>query len=217
MKLTDMEIVGLTGGVGAGKSTVLAFLEGQDGVRTVQADAVGHMVMEPGMPACEKICGHFGGGIRNEETGQINRAALAERIFSDEQEKVWLEQLIHPAVKAWIRRDIEAARERGDCRLYVIEAALLIEDHYEEICKEFWYLYADQEVRRARLKASRGYSDEKINGIFASQLPDSQFRAHCREVIDNSRSQEETISQVKELLRKHGFGSSTIEKECTHE
>ena len=172
-----MKVIGITGGVGAGKSTVLAYLQALPGVRVVQADEVGHLVMEPGTDAFRKIREHFGTGILTGD-GKIDRAALARIVFSDSRELDWLNSVIHPAVKQWIRGEIRKAESGGDCRLFVIEAALLLEDHYE---------------------------DEKIDAIFANQQTDAVFRSCCQEVIDNSKSPEDTVNQVKRLLAKKGL------------
>ena len=71
---------------------------------------------------------------------------------------------------------------------------------YDIICDELWYIYADEETRRERLKLSRGYSDEKIDSVFASQLSDEQFRSHCSRVIDNSHDEQMTLGQLKEII-----------------
>ena len=78
--------------------------------------------------------------------------------------------------------------------------ALLIEDGYKKICDELWYIYADENRRRDRLRKSRGYSDEKINAIFASQLSEELFRRNCTHVIDNSGSVEESYRQIRSIL-----------------
>ncbi len=81
-----------------------------------------------------------------------------------------------------------------------MEAALLIEDHYDEICDELWYIHASDEVRKRRLKASRGYSDEKIDGIMRNQKSEEEFRKYCRVVIDNSGEVKDTCRQVEKAL-----------------
>ncbi len=199
MRPIKLRVIGITGGAGAGKSTVLDFLGTLPGVRVVQADKAGHLLMEPGTEIFQKIREHFGEGILTEE-GKIHRPALADMVFADPKELFWLNGVIHPAVKAWIRKEIEKAEKSGKFRLFVIEAALLIEDRYEELCEEFWYVYAEPELRRERLKASRGYSDKRIDAIFANQNPDAVFRARCQEVIDNGNCLEDTVEQVKRLL-----------------
>lgn len=191
-----MRVIGITGGVGAGKSQVLSFLEKTYKAQVFQADEAGHQVMEPGTKAYGQIVDYFGKGILAGD-GQIDRRALGALVFSDEKKRKYLNGIIHPAVKALALEEIARAHNEGVCRLFIIEAALLIEDHYEEICDEFWYVYADETVRRERLRISRGYSDEKITAMFESQLTDEEFREHCRVVIDNSGSIEEAYEQIR--------------------
>lgn len=199
-----MRVIGITGGVGAGKSAILKYLTGMPGVRVVEADEVGHLLMEPGMECYEKIRSHFGETVITPD-GQLDRAAVAKIVFADKKELDWQNALMHPAIKNWIRQEIEKERQQGECRLFVVEAALLIEDHYEEFCEEFWYIYTEPEIRRARIKESRGYSDEKIDAIFRKQCSDAEFRAHCAEVIDNNSTKEAVYEQVDTLLEKLGI------------
>jgi dephospho-CoA kinase len=84
----------------------------------------------------------------------------------------------------------------------VLEAALLIEEHYDEICDEIWYIYTKEEIRRKRLKSSRGYTDEKIDGIFSSQLGEAEYRRKCKTVIDNNGTPQEAFAQIEEALRR---------------
>lgn len=191
-----MRVIGITGGVGAGKSQVLSFLEKTYKAQVFQADEAGHQVMEPGTNAYGQIVDYFGKGILAGD-GQIDRRALGALVFSDEKKRKYLNGIIHPAVKALALEKIARAHNEGVYRLFIIEAALLIEDHYEEICDELWYVYANETVRRERLRISRGYSDEKITAMFESQLTDEEFREHCRVVIDNSSSIEEAYEQIR--------------------
>ena len=205
-----LRVIGITGGVGAGKSTVLDYLASLPGVRVEEADRIGHLVMEPGTKAFREIREHFGEEILDVE-GRIARPVLSRLVFADREELSWLNGVIHPAVKDWFRQEIRREKEKGALRLFVIEAALLIEDHYEELCEEFWYIYTEPEIRRERLRASRGYTDEKIEAIFRNQQTDEGFRAHCREAIDNSGSPRETLAQVRALLVKKGLWSERYE------
>ena len=83
----------------------------------------------------------------------------------------------------------------------ILEAALLIEEHYDEICDELWYIYTSEENRRERLKLNRGYSDEKIDNIFASQLPESTYREVCKAEIDNNHLPEDAFRQIDALMK----------------
>ena len=110
-----------------------------------------------------------------------------------------LNQITHPAVKAYIVDWIEQEKKKGT-ELFVIEAALLLEDNYDKICDVIWYIYTREEVRRVRLKESRNYSDEKIDSMIASQLPESYFREHCQIVIDNSGDFEDTCIHIDNVM-----------------
>ena len=209
-----MRVIGITGGVGAGKSAVLKYLKAIPGVRVLEADQVGHLLMEPGMECFQRIREHFGERVIAED-GSLDRAAVAHIIFSDKKELEWQNALMHPAIKEWIRQELELERQQGACKLFVVEAALLIEDHYEDLCEAFWYLYTRPELRRERLKESRGYSDEKIDSIFARQRTDAEFRSHCREVIDNNGTKEELYGQIDLLLQKLGIETDTKEQTAT--
>ena len=126
-------------------------------------------------------------------------------IFSDGNRRARMNGIVHPAVKAYVIAEAERERQEGTLALLVLEAALLIEEHYDEICDELWYIYTTEENRRARLKASRGYSDAHVDRIFASQLSEEEYRRHCRVVIDNNGTLEETLTQTEEALRREAY------------
>ena len=195
-----MRFIGITGGVGAGKSEILHYLETKDGVKVMLADEIAHELMLPGTDCYQKLKDRF----RNEdiwsEDGSFDRKKLAAVIFSDEGKRETLNGIVHPAVKRYIRTVAEAEREKGELKILVLEAALLIEEHYDEICDELWYIYTREDIRRERLMASRGYSTEKVDRIFASQLTEKVYREHCRVVIDNNGSVEEAFAQIDRAL-----------------
>ncbi|MDE6951628.1 MAG: dephospho-CoA kinase, partial [Lachnospiraceae bacterium] len=110
---------------------------------------------------------------------------------------------IHTRVTAEIVRQIEAAKENGKISLFFVEAALLIENGFDKICDEMWYIYADEKVRRERLAVSRGYNGEKITAIMEKQLPESEFRKNCQVVIDNSGALSESIRQIDQILEAY--------------
>lgn len=196
-----MKIIGITGGVGSGKSAVLEYFQKMKKTTVCQADLVAHELQQPGEMCYKKIVSHFGEGILNSDSRRtINRKALGTVVFQDTRELKVLNSVIHPAVKERIRYEIHKAQEAGQ-RLFVLEAALLIEDHYDEICDELWYIYTDEKVRRERLQESRHYSDGKIDSIIANQSSEQRFRENCCVVIDNSGSLEDTYSQIDLELR----------------
>ncbi len=169
-----MKVTGITGGVGAGKSTLLSILSDMDGCLCVQADKVAREVTCKGGIAYEKIVFLFGEDILAED-GEIDRGKLGDIVFKEDNKRLVLNSIIHPSVKNFFLDDIERKREEG-VRHYFIEAALLLDDHYEKFCDAVWYVYANEALRRERLKLSRGYTDEKIDGIFNSQMTDEYIR-----------------------------------------
>ena len=191
-----MKVIGITGGVGAGKSTVLSLLEKHFNAYVIQADMVAKETMMKGERGFLQVVDMFGEEILD-VTGEIDRRRLAEIIFANPNKRMVLNSLIHPLVKRIILEKINELRIQGLYNYVFVEAALLIEDHYQVICDELWFIYVPQEIRRERLKISRGYSDEKISEIFASQLSDDAFRKACEQEIDNSGAEENTLIQLK--------------------
>lgn len=203
MEVVTMYVFGITGGVGAGKSTVLRLIKENFNASVIEADEVGRMLMEPGNSAYLKIVEIFGEDILDnpgEQGSPINRTKLAGIVFNNKNKRMVLNGIVHPLVKKYITEEIGRIRCAEKYDYVFVEAALLIEDHYDIICDELWYIYADEETRRERLKSSRGYSDEKIDSVFASQLSDEQFRSHCSRVIDNSHDEQMTLGQLKEII-----------------
>ena len=164
-----MKTIGITGGVGAGKSKILAYIQTHCNCRILLADEAAHKVREPGNP-CYNALVRLLGTDTLEEDGQINRQKMAAKIFADHKLLEAINTVIHPAVKAYILQEIEAEREAGKIDAFFVEAALLIEEGYGELLDELWYIFAQKEVRRKRLIQDRGYSEEKVEQIFASQL-----------------------------------------------
>lgn len=197
-----MKIIGITGGVGSGKSRVLSFLEEKYNAVVCQADQVAWKLQEPGEKCYQEMVAHFGTSILNDDL-TINRKALGQIVFGNEEQLLVLNAIMHPAVKSEIQNYI-LQEEKAGTRLFVLEAALLIEEHYDAICDELWYIYADEQIRRRRLKESRQYSDEKIDAIMASQLSEEVFRKACQKVIENSGTFEETCAQVDDAIEQLG-------------
>ena len=108
---------------------------------------------------------------------------------------------MHPAVKTWILNEIGQQKQNHICKLFVIEAALLIEDGYTEICDEIWYIYAEESVRVKRLMESRGYSLDKCRAVMQNQSEEAYYRKNTSARIDNSLTFAETEKQVDALLK----------------
>ena len=195
-----MKIIGITGGVGSGKSRVLSYIEESFDCVICQADHVAWELQKPGEKGYLEIVKHFGNDILNED-GTICRPELGKIVFSDEKELQVLNAIMHPAVKEAIKEKILVEAQKGTS-LFVLEAALLIEEHYDEICDELWFIYTDEQIRRERLKVSRSYTDEKIDSMMKTQLSEELFRKKCKVVIDNSGEFEYTCVQIQEAIKK---------------
>lgn len=199
----QMKIIGITGGVGAGKSTVLEYLERRHGAYTVQADLVGHTLMEPEGSCFSPILDLLGKEILDAQ-GRIDRKKVAGIVFPRPEVLAKLNGIIHPAVKKEILRQAAEEEWQGR-RLFVIEAALLIEDHYDAVCADMWYICADPAVRRQRLKDERGYTDEKITDIFRNQQTDQIFRQKCGYVVENNGDLRATYQQIDRRIGEYGI------------
>ena len=202
--VNGMKFIGITGGVGAGKSTILAYLRKNYRVRTLVADEAAHEIMEPGYDCYVRLQKEFAQEKIWLHNGRFNRQRLAEIIFADEEKRERLNSIVHPAVKEYILKEVEKERRSGSTDYVVLEAALLIEDGYDKICDELWYVYVTEENRRKRLIENRGYSDEKIEQMFAAQLSEGEYRRHCQVIIDNNGPVSQVYLQLAQLLNDKG-------------
>ena len=212
-----MKLIGVTGGVGAGKSEILNYMQANYNCRILLADDAARALEAPGgaiyeplirlleeYPAADSASGQVPAAITMED-GRINNPEMARRIFSEPDLLNKVNQLVHPAVKKYILSAFAKEKEAGVLDFFVVEAALLIECGYGENVDAMWYIYCDEEERRRRLKASRGYSDQKIDNIFRSQLSEQIFRENADVVIDNSGSLEISCAQVDCALAAYGI------------
>ncbi len=205
MNNNQLFILGITGGVGAGKSTVLSFLKERYGALVIECDAVGRELQLKGGSCYEPMLELFGKDYLLED-GNFDRAKIAAGIFADPSLKQKLEDIVLPAVKEEVKRRIRKCEEDSRRPMAVIESAILLEEHYDQLCNTVWYVHTDEQVRRERLKASRGYSDEKIDSIMAAQKSSVYFQKQCDLTIDNSSENiENTFKQIEEGLKIHGI------------
>lgn len=195
-----MKFIGITGGVGAGKSAILDFIREHYRAKVVLADDLAKELMEPGTACHKKLLEAFCSDGVFDEAGVMDREKMAALLFTKPRKRQEMNAIIHPAVKEEILRQVAEEREKGELSYFFLEAALLIEEHYDAICDELWYIYTSEEKRRQRLEQNRGYSPERIERMMASQLPEQVFFEHCAVVIDNNGTPEEAIRQVTEIL-----------------
>ena len=197
-----MKLIGITGGVGAGKTSVLHYIKEHFSCRIELADVVAHKVKEPGEVCYYQLIELLGKEILCED-GTIDKSKMAAKIFKNQELLESVNACIHPAVKEYLLREIERERAKGEIDFFFIEAALLLECGYKEIVDEMWYIYASKEVRGRRLQKERGYSQEKIRQIMEKQLKEGEFRSGCDFVIDNSGDLKDAYRQIEERLKEY--------------
>ncbi len=195
-----MEIIGLTGGIGCGKSSVCRYLKDKYNAEIIMADNVAHEVAEFGT-ACNKELHELFPDDNFQDNGNMNRKKIGDQFFKNPDMLNKINAIIHPAVDKEILSRLEAAKAEGRS-MAVIEAALLVGTKYEEICAEFWYVYADREVRVQRLLKSRDITREKALNIMANQISDEEYKACSSFIADNSKDFDATAGQIDVYIAK---------------
>ncbi|MBP3616927.1 MAG: dephospho-CoA kinase [Lachnospiraceae bacterium] len=206
-----MKVIGITGGVGAGKSTVVGILQKHYTTEYLHCDAIAHDLMEQGGSAHEALISLFGEDLVNAD-GTLNRSKLYERAFLGDRVEE-LNACVHPKVRIYVEERIGTLKAAGFDGLVLIEAALLIEAGYQDICDELWYVHAPVSMRRARLKANRGYSDERVDSIMAEQASEELFFSESDFVVYNDSPQEDCEEHIIEQVEKHFFETSDKHRE----
>ncbi len=185
-------VIGLTGNIGVGKSTVMALLAGLGAVG-IDADKVAHQVMEPGQPAYQQIMARFGRQIAP-DGGPIDRLRLGQIVFSDPAALADLEAIVHPAVFQVIQRRVAEA----DAPVVVIEAIKLLEAGFSrQLCQQVWVVTAPREQQIQRLLQTRGLSEAEAALRIDAQPPQAAKIAQADVVIDNSGGLEDVRVQVE--------------------
>lgn len=194
-----MIAVGLTGGVGSGKSTVARlFLE--LGATLIDADEVAREVVEPGEPAWQDIRDAFGEGVFAED-GRLDRAALARVVFRDDEARAKLNRIVHPRVAERSAALMQAAKERGEAWL-VYDVPLLYENGLESMFDTVVVVTASDETRKRRLVDREGWPEADIEARMRAQLPLAEKAQRADHVIDNDGSLLETRRQVEEVVAR---------------
>ena len=175
-------VIGLTGGVGCGKSTVMEILQREYGAKLLIADDIGHVVMEKGHPAYDAVREQFGEGILCED-GSIDRGALAQLVYADERKLNQLNAIIHPCVVEEISEKLQEWRTEP---LIVLETAILFETGCDAFCVEIWGIHTNREIRIKRLMESRGYTREKAESIMKQQMGEEEYQKRCDRVLPNN-------------------------------
>lgn len=199
--LNQKRVIGLTGGIGSGKSMVLDIFKTEFDAEVIEADKVGHMIMEPDTEGYERIVDAFGKGILVENCDgnrcPIDRKKLGDIVFSRKESLGILNGITHPL----IHRTIAEIIENSPKKLVILEAAILTETTLKDLCHEIWYIYAREDVRLSRLETYRGMSREKARAVMKNQPSEEEFRKKCHVLIDNSDDKSKTLLQIKDKLQ----------------
>ncbi|HVD47376.1 MAG TPA: dephospho-CoA kinase [Candidatus Limnocylindria bacterium] len=190
-----MKLVGLTGGVGSGKSTVAAMLR-ELGATVVDADEAAHAVYEPGTQGFAAVVREFGEKFVSD--GRIDRKRLGELVFKDADARQRLNVIVHPLVREWMAARTAEAAERG-AGVVVQDVPLLFENGLERLFPVVVLVWVPREVQIDRLVSGRGFSRERASEVIAAQMPIDEKRARAQHVIDNSGATELTLAQVQRL------------------
>ena len=200
-----MMVLGLTGGVGAGKSRILELFSHDYGAQVIQADLVARKLEDPGPPGLAGLVSLFGTGILQKD-GTLDRKGFAERIFGNPEALKRVNALIHPLTWNEIKRQIR----ESSADLIVVEAALF-DERSREVCQYLLYVDTQDEIRIQRLMENRGYSRGKCLDIMKNQADRSRFLELADFVIDNSGSLEGSRQQIRQILKKTGYDNGPEE------
>jgi len=194
-----MRVIGLTGGIGSGKSTVSRILRDL-GAPVVDADEIVHLLQGPGTSVTAAIAREFGPGVLRPD-GTLDRAALGQIVFADPERRRRLEAIVHPAVRERMDQEVERYRREGYPAV-VLDVPLLIEGGLHRTVDEVWLVYVDRETERARLMSRNGYSEEEAERRIAAQMDLEAKRAFAHVIIDNRGSLGELEQQVRHAWQR---------------
>jgi dephospho-CoA kinase len=192
-----MLTIGVTGGIGSGKSTVTAILA-ELGAPVIDADKVGHAIYAPDGPAYPDMIAAFGERILADDR-TIDRKKLGPIVFSDPAALKRLNGIVHPKMFARMREMIEAMREGGERKPIIIEAAILIEANWQPLFNEIWLVVTSREQVMTRIERDRGMARDQIEARIKAQLPDDERRKHATTVITNDSTIEALRATVEKL------------------
>lgn len=188
-------IIGVIGGVGAGKSSVLDVLTQEYQFTAYRTDDIAKSFYVHGHPVFEALKALLGADIERDD-GSVDLPAFAAKIYGagNAKTRVAVDHIVHPAVWKYVDAQVRAARKSGAD--IVVETALPTA-HFVELCDEVWFVYTEESVRIARLMETRGYSEEKARAMIHAQIADDDYAAMADVVIDNSGSREETEGCIR--------------------
>ncbi|USD32134.1 MULTISPECIES: dephospho-CoA kinase [Vibrio] len=191
-------VVGLTGGIASGKTTVANLFHDQFGIEIVDADVIAREVVEPGSEGLKAIEARYGSNILLAD-GTLNRAKLRESIFACDKEKAWINQLLHPMIREKMQADI--AKASSPYALLVIP--LMVENNLQSLANRVLVVDVDEQVQRQRTMERDGVPIEQVDAILDAQASRSQRLSIADDVIRNNATNQELLPQITELHQKY--------------
>ena len=192
-----MYIVGLTGGIGSGKTTIANFFS-ECNIEVINADQLARKVVEPGTIALSQIKQKFGGEILNESYG-LNRSLLREIVFKDERQRVWLENLLHPLIEEEIDKSIRSALSQ----YVLLESPLLLETNQHKLVNRILVIDVSPEIQLKRTLLRDGGSEATIKAIIDSQLTRLQRLNMADDVINNEQDLQSVRIELESLHQNY--------------
>lgn len=198
-------IIGITGGVGSGKSEVLSYLKKNYNAHIILSDDVAKNITSNNLDVIRAIDREFSGAVIND---RVDNNKLSQIVFNDKSKLFTLNKIVHPAT---IKAIIDEIKE-SDSDIVIVESAILIGSDLESELDEIWWIYCNRNIRINRLMQSRGYTREKCLEIINNQMSDEEFNKNCDEYIDNSEDFDKTKEQIDLILSELGYFNQ--EGEC---
>jgi len=198
MTSSNKLIIGLTGGIGSGKSAAAARFEQEHGIHVVDADIKSRVVVEPGRPALQRIVDRFGDAVLQED-GSLNRAALREQVFRSPDERRWLEQLLHPLIRDEIVADLASAQSP----YALLVSPLLVESGQYQMTQRVLVVDVPEALQIARTTARDNVPEEQVRAILQAQAHRDERLRHAHDVIANDRDLAALHAQVDALHQRY--------------
>ncbi len=193
-----MTVIGLTGNIGSGKTTVGRLLHEEKGCLCLNADEIGRLVAEPAGEAYRKLQEAFGAAYFLAD-GRLDRPKMAELVFHDTDKLALLNSIIHPAVLLHLKRAISEIAAHDPEQIVVVEAALLIEANYLDILDQLWLVWADDAVRLKRVMARDGVSREQAQARMDNQMPQAEKAKYARYILHNNSGIEDLKRELEDV------------------
>ncbi len=189
-----MRVIGVTGGIGSGKSTAARILA-EFGAKIIDADKVAHEVFNPGTEGLRKVVETFGNEVLK-DSGEIDRKKLGEIVFNDQEALSTLNDIVHPRAYELVKSRLDDFRKQG-VEVVILEVILLVEAGWDHLADEIWVIVVSEDTVVKRLQESRGLTEEEIIARIRSQTPNEERVKHADVVIENDGSYEDLKAKLQ--------------------